>query len=246
MVETSTPSGAGLPVGRTRHSGHVPPALSSLPRRHPLVDDVYESLKAWVMDRVVTAGARVNIDAVARELEVSPTPVREALVRLQAEGFVVKQPARGYLVTPLMTPSELDHLYQLRLLLEPWAAAQAADRADTDSVARLRAELATCPQAPTADGYETYRAIVGHDQRFHDLVLELAGNDVVRSAFARTNCHLHVFRLHYGRGMGSQALSEHEAVVAAVASGRPDAAEASMREHLVRARDRLHDAIGRR
>ena len=115
-----------------------------------------------------------------------------------------------------------------------------------DGEARLRAELATCPQAPTGDGYKTYRAIVGHDQRFHDLVLELAGNDVVRGAFARTNCHLHVFRLHNGRGMGSQALAEHEAVVAAVASGRPEAAEAAMRDHLVRARVRLHDAIGAR
>ena len=215
------------------------PTLKSLDRRHTLVDDVYESLKTWIMDRVVTAGTRVNIDAAARDLGVSPTPVREALVRLEAEGFVVRQPARGYSVTPTMTAAELEELYQLRLLLEPWGAASAAARMTPGSAARLRAEIATCPTAPADDGYEAYRAIVAHDQRFHDLVLELAGNDHVRTAFARTNCHLHVFRLHYGRGMGSQALAEHEAVVAALTGGDPEAAEAAMRAHLVQARDRL-------
>ena len=214
-------------------------ALQSLSRRHALVDDVYESLKAWIMDRVVTSGTRVNIDAVARDLGVSPTPVREALVRLEAEGFVVKQPARGYSVTPTMTATELEDLYELRLLLEPWAAATAASRITAAAAARLRAELATCPTAPAGDGYETYRVIVAHDQRFHELVLELAGNEAVRTAFARTNCHLHVFRLHYGRGMGSDALTEHRAIVAAVAAGRPKRAEAAMRAHLVRARERL-------
>lgn len=218
-------------------------ALQSVSRPGALVDDVYERLKAWVMDGVVAAGMRVNIDAAARDLDVSPTPVREALVRLEAEGFVVKQPARGYSVTPTLTAAELEDLYELRLLLEPWGASRAAARITPSAVARLRAEIDSCPSAPADDGYETYRAIVAHDQRFHDLVLELAGNDQVRAAFARTNCHLHVFRLHYGRGMGNQALAEHEAIVAAVAAGSRRAAEVAMRDHLTRARDRLRRVV---
>ena len=217
--------------------------LRSLRARQPLVDDVYESLKAWVMDHVVEPGSRVNIDAVARELGVSPTPVREALVRLEAEGVVVKEPSRGYSISPPLTSQQLDELYELRLLIEPWAAGQAAARVDDDAERRLRDELATCPEAPAADAYETYRAIVAHDERFHDLVLELAGNDIVRTAFSRTNCHLQVFRLHYGRGMGTLALREHAAIVDAIAAGRRRDAREAMRQHLVSARDRLQAAI---
>lgn len=218
--------------------------LPRLRARQPLVDDVYESLKAWIMDNVADAGTRVNIDATARELAVSPTPVREALVRLESEGFVVKEPARGYSVTPPLTRHELDDLFELRLLLEPWAAARAAQEIDAAGTRRLHEELETCPTAPAGDGYETYRALVAHDERFHALLLELAGNEAVRTAFVRTNCHLHLFRLHYGRGMGVQALEEHRAVVAAVESGRPKPAEKAMRDHLMRSRARLHEALG--
>ncbi len=217
--------------------------LAPLPVRAPLTDEVYESLKVWIIDQIREAGVRVNIEAVARSLDVSPTPVREALVRLEAEGFVVKEPQRGYSVTPPLTPARLRDLYDLRLLLEPWAAHRAAAQRRPDDVERLRDELASCPQAPAGDGYTTYQALVAHDARFHDLVLAVAGNDEVRAAFVRTNCHLHLFRLNYGRHMGTPALDEHHAIVTAIVDGNPDAAEAAMRAHLERARDRIEDAI---
>jgi DNA-binding GntR family transcriptional regulator len=169
---------------------------SSLGRieRSALVDDVYERLKAWVMDDVRDAGVRVNIDAMARTLGVSQTPVREALVRLEAEGFVVKEPARGYTVTAPLSDGEVADLFQFRELIEPWAASRAAGRAGVAEVGALRAELASCPKAPAGDSYATYRAIAEHDARFHDLVLAIAGNEQVRRSFAHTHCHLHLRR----------------------------------------------------
>ena len=53
------------------------------------------------------------------------------------------------------------------------------------------------------EGYDHYRAMTEHDVRFHDTVLALAGNDHARQAFARTHCHLHIFRLHYVQQVGS-------------------------------------------
>lgn len=209
--------------------------------RTPLADDVHEHLRAWIIDAVREPGVRLNVEAVARSLEVSPTPVREALVRLEAEGFVTKEPLRGWSITPPLDAKGLHDLYELRLLLEPWAASRATTRATDEDRARLRAELATCPSAPPEGGFADYRAIVEHDTRFHDLLLEISGNEEVRQAFTRTNCHLHVFRLTYGSRMGARALDEHRAIVEAVDAGDAAAAEQAMRVHLDRARSRIAD-----
>lgn len=213
--------------------------LGAIAPRHALADDVYERLKALIMDHVVAPGERIPIDVVARELGVSQTPVREALARLEADGLVTKIAMRGYCATSLLSRSQLGELYQLRLLIEPWAAAEAARRATADDVARLVEELASCGDAPSAGDHESYRAITAHDHRFHDLILAIAGNAVVREAFARTHAHLHLFGLYYGSGMGTRTLEEHRAVVTKIQAHDPDAAHEAMRRHLLDARDRL-------
>ena len=220
-------------------------ALSSplhLPTRAPrpgLADDVYEAIKTWIVDSVREPGVRANIEALARSLSVSPTPVREALARLDAEGLVVKEPLRGYTVVPPLDAAAVADLFDFRMLIEPWAAGRAAERLAADTGPRLEAELATCTDAPDEDGYAMYRSVADHDQRFHDLLLELGGNQEARRAFAGTNCHLHLFRLRYGRGMALEAVREHRAVAAAVIDGDPPAAMAAMRIHLERSHDRI-------
>ena len=211
------------------------PALS----RRVLADDVFEALTALVMDHVVEPGARLSIDGLAARLGVSPTPVREALARLEALGLASKEPLRGYRATPLLSRAELDDLYEFRLLVEPWAAGRAAaGGAGAEPLLALLAEMHGAP----AEGYARYRALAEHDRRFHDTVLRLAGNEHARQAFARTHCHLHIFRLHYVQQIGSTALAEHAVVARAVAAGDAAGAEAAMRTHLVASRDRLRPA----
>src|SRR4030088_3616894 len=83
---------------------------------------VYEAVTELVMDQHIEAGARANIDLVARQLNVSPTPVREALARLEMDGLVMKEPLRGYSVTPMLDTKTSNDLYDVRRLLEPFAA----------------------------------------------------------------------------------------------------------------------------
>jgi DNA-binding GntR family transcriptional regulator len=196
-----------------------------------LADDVHEAIKALIMDHAIEPGARVSIDGLARQLGVSPTPVREALARLESAELVVKEPLRGYRTTPLLDREQLADLYQFRLLIEPWAAARAAERMDAGARERLRAEMASC-DAPRDDTYDAYKALTAHDTRFHVLVAELAGSAQVRLAFERTHCHLHIFRLYYDRGIGQRTLEEHRAITDAVIAGDSGAAEAAMRRHL--------------
>ena len=86
--------------------------------------------------------------------------------------------------------------------------------------------------------------MTAHDTRFHDLVLELAGNSAVRMAFERTHCHLHLFRLYYGSGVGTSALVEHRHVVAAIAARDPRGAQRAMKAHLEASRERLRAVAG--
>lgn len=200
-------------------------------RRQMLADDVYESIKTMLMDHVIRPGARISIDGLAREFQVSSTPVREALARLESEGLADKEPLKGYRATPLLTLEEFDDLYRFRQLLEPWAARRAAELIDDAGRERLHAELATAVE-PTSVDYAGYKSLTAHDNRFHSLIAGLSGSEQVRHAFERTHCHLHIFRLHYDRDTGPEVLVEHRQVMDAITSGDPAAAETAMTHHL--------------
>jgi DNA-binding GntR family transcriptional regulator len=202
-----------------------------MPRRHVLTDEVYEHIKAMLMDHVIEPGARISIDGLARELDVSPTPVRETLARLESEGLAVKSPLKGYRATELLTLAEFEDLFQFRRLVEPWAARSAATKVDEEGCLALRAELASVT-APTTASYDEYKSLTAHDARFHSLVARLSGSEQVRAALERTHCHLHIFRLYYTREAGPDALAEHRAIADAVIAGDGDAAEAAMVRHL--------------
>jgi DNA-binding GntR family transcriptional regulator len=214
-----------------------------IPSRRVLADDVYEQIRALIMSDGIAPGARVNIDEVARKLDVSPTPVREALARLESEELVSRLPLRGYRVTELLNRKQVDDLYALRLLLEPPSAALAAGRMTPENIVQIEEELATCPAAPADDAYDDYKNLTAHDQRLHELILRIAGNDAVLQAFAKTHCHLHLFRLNFQQPFGVQTITEHRAIVAALVSQDAAAARDAMTAHLEVARSRLLDRM---
>jgi DNA-binding GntR family transcriptional regulator len=210
-----------------------------LPGRQTLTVDVYEAVKALIMDHVIAPGSRLSIDQLARDLQVSPTPIREALARLESDGLAIKEPLRGYSTTPVLTEAEVEQLFEFRGVIEVWAAARAAERRSDADLARLHAELASVDSVPAGENYEAYRGLANHDTRFHLLVAALAGNDFLAGAFARTHAHLHLFRLNYTAGLGVTAIAGHRDIVAAIEAGDSDAASAAMRAHLTASQARL-------
>ncbi len=105
-----------------------------------LVEIAHEHLLSMLLSMQIAPGERIRIDAVARLLGISQTPIREALRRLEAENLVHKVTNVGYRASFPMSAREVDDLYTLRALIEPYAAAQAA-RAMTDGDVRTLAEL---------------------------------------------------------------------------------------------------------
>lgn len=225
-------------------AGYPDPGMPSSPRTAMLSFDVYEHMKSLIMNHSIAPGARLNIDGAAREFGVSQTPVREALARLESDGLVTKLPLKGYRATNLLSRKELQDLYEFRLLLEPFAARRAALGISPEAVRLIREELSSCPTAPRSGDYEAYKELTAHDSRFHQLLLELAGNRAISTAIDRTHCHLHVFRLSYDAPTGTRAIEEHQRIADSVIGGRPDDAETAMRIHLEDSRDRILAVMG--
>jgi DNA-binding GntR family transcriptional regulator len=205
-------------------------------RRLTLTEDVYASVQALIMDHAVAPGERINIDALARRLEVSPTPVREALARLEADGLVRKRPLAGYTAAPLLTRAEFEELVEMRLILEPAAARRAAGH--PVDVARLRAEADLPDADPGAEGYAGIAAFTAQDARFHNLLAELSGNRMLHEAIVRLRSHLHLFRLHFPAAHHGASAREHHRVVDAIAARDPDRAATAMGDHVAAARER--------
>jgi DNA-binding GntR family transcriptional regulator len=207
-------------------------------RRLTLSEDVYEALKALVMESVLAPGDRVNIDALARDMSVSPTPVREALARLESEGLVRKRPLVGYTVTPLLSRQEFTDLVDIRLLLEGAAARWAAERANADQ--RVEVEAAADASVPAqdgdVDGWRSHAAYAALDARFHDLVAHAAANQLLRESIGRLHAHLHLVRLYFPSANAGNTREEHRRIAEAIRNGEPDAAEAAMRLHLTNGR----------
>ena len=209
-----------------------------LPPRSSLVGDVYDIIIETLVSNEIEPGNSFNIDGFARQLGISPSPVREALGRVEAEGLVVKVPNRGFIAAPLLTEDQVRQMTEVRVLLEPWAAARAAELTDSAATDRLRV-LAKHETSP-ADQDVLYREDMQADAAFHDAIWELSGNEVLRDGLTRLHCHLHLYRLGYNAELRSVSEAEHLQIADAIASGDAEASELAMLAHISTAATRIH------
>jgi DNA-binding GntR family transcriptional regulator len=193
------------------------------------------------MNHSLEPGARINIDAMARTLGVSPTPVREALARMEAEGLVVKEPRRSYTVAPLIGLGDLQALIDFRLLVEPAAAAAAARNASPPEAAALQAFARSGGAGDQSDAANRLDMI--YDATFHDTIARLSGNHWLREALARLRSHLHMYRLYHHARHAAATKPEHVAIAKAIADKDPEAAAEAMRVHLTTAMSRIDDVF---
>lgn len=214
-----------------------------LPPRPPLVEDVYDLIIEALVSNEIEPGSPFNIDGFARQLGVSPTPVREALVRVEAEGLVVKMPNRGFIAAPLLSRDKVRQLTEARVLLEPWAAARATQLAASADSERLRALAKYGP--PPADEDVLYREDMQTDAAFHAAIWELSGNEVLRDGLTRLHCHRHLYRLGYTAELRRVSEAEHLQIADAIADGDVEAAELAMRAHVSTADTRIHNHMRR-
>jgi DNA-binding GntR family transcriptional regulator len=213
-------------------------------QRHAgLADEVYEAILAQLMALKIAPGARITVDNLVRELQVSHTPIREALGRLEGEGLVVKAHLIGYSAAAQISRRHFDDLYEIRLLLEPDSARRAALTMDEERMAELREIADTMLNRSVEDARLRYSAFARQDARFHDCILKFAGNELIRKALSHQHTHFHIFRLMYHSRVTEEALEEHDALLDAFANNDGERAETAMRDHITRSRSRLLPAF---
>jgi DNA-binding GntR family transcriptional regulator len=212
-------------------------------RHKGLVVVVYEAIFNKLMSLEISPGARITVDGLVRELGVSHTPIREALGRLEGEGLVVKTHLVGYSAAPQITRRRFDELYELRLLLEPAGARHAAHQVSEVCLTRLKEtarEMSKLSSSRERLGYSRFARL---DADYHDQIMEIAGNELIRDTLAHLHTHFHIFRLMYHARVTEEALSEHDSLLTAL-SGRDEVgAERAMRHHIERSRQRLLEAF---
>lgn len=163
--------------------------------RQVLADHVYEELLAWLMDGRLEPGAAVSIDGTARELDVSPTPVREALARLEHTGLVRRVALKGYRVAPVFTREDFGELMEARLAIEPVNARLACGRITSDGLTELREAVKDLETAPRGPSFAEFRDYLEADERFHKLIAEQSGNQFMLSAYNALGGQVQRFRL---------------------------------------------------
>jgi DNA-binding GntR family transcriptional regulator len=193
--------------------------------------DIHGILREKIMFAVIEPGTRINIESLARELGVSPTPVREALQRLEGDNLVVSAPSRGYSTTPLVDLEGLRNLYEFRLLVEPWAARAASVKRLRNPGQRLLESIGTLREALGSNS-DRRRELLAHDTYFHGLIAASAGNSVLEHAYAQTHCHLHIYRLNPNDVHVDVTIAEHERLADAILAADGAGAEEAMRAHI--------------
>jgi DNA-binding GntR family transcriptional regulator len=208
-----------------------------LERPGPLRERVYETLLELIITRALRPGQHLVESELAGHLGVSRQPVREALQRLNTEGWVDLRPAQGAFVHE-PTEEEADQLLTVRTLLEAEAARLAAVHADADGVAALEELCAEGERAVASDDVDTAVAL---NARFHAKIMELAGNTVLAGLAAQVDRRVRWYYTPVARQRGAQSWIEHRALIAAIADHDEERATRLMREHTEHTRTSYHE-----
>ncbi|MDK8352461.1 GntR family transcriptional regulator [Actinotignum sp. GS-2025g] len=211
-------------------------------------DDVYVALLERLMGGVYEPGESLSIDGLSRELGVSQTPLREALVTLESTGLVEREARKGYRVAAPLTSDQLRAQVELRFLLEVEAVKHAFKDREVvlpelekalDSHRHWAKKIEGVPREDldVANLYDYFVA----DWSFHDVILEHCGNPYLANAVRNLSFGVHRMQQTI-RESGTDApvaCAEHEAIYIQFRDGTVEGAVAAMETHLRNLLERL-------
>lgn len=209
----------------------------------PLRELVFEAIREAIINGQLRPGERLMEIQLAEELGVSRTPVREAIRKLELEGFVVMIPRKGAYVADISMKDVAD-VFEIRAALEGLAAQLAAERItdeEIEQLERLLVEVARCVEENDVNG------LVEADTRFHEVLYTASRNDRLLQILTLLREQIQTFRartLAHPERM-REALEEHRAVVEAVTQRDPELARRAAQDHIESAENSLMTLIAR-
>ena len=208
----------------------VPPVFTARPDRRKMTDWVTEELRKAIVELRLRPGAPLREVALAEQLGVSKTPLREAFARLEQEGLVETTSFKGAVVTGY-SERDLNEIYELRALLEGAAARSAAETATADTSGSLRDVVVRSRELRDSGDLEGLAELL---EQFDLIVYAQVTNERIVALIENLRAHLtRIGKLTVSiPGRVEASVEEHAAIVDAIAAHDPDEAERLMRVHI--------------
>ena len=210
----------------------------------PLRETVCEALRSAIRNGILEPGERLMEVQLAEELGISRTPVREAIRKLEQEGYVIMMPRRGTYVSSVSV-NDIKEIFEIRSALESLSTGLAARRIEPDELEKLRALLTEI------EGHierKDIDKIVETDIEFHGLLYQVSRNERLVTIISNLKEQLARFRtlsMSYP-GRLQETLEEHRAMVEAIAANDVEAARDAAERHMERAEETLLKAMRRK
>jgi DNA-binding GntR family transcriptional regulator len=220
------------------------------PAHKTLRDWVFDCLRTSIVSGDLAPGQRIVEADLAKQLEVSKSPVREAILQLKQDGLVIDAPkGRGVVVAPLK-PNDVREIYAVREALETLAVRSVAASPRPDRLAPLQAIVEKMRQALADDDA---RRLFELDVDFHTTLCSVTGNRRLHDLFVGLRPDIQRIFLFAVNAMAlegpdapDQSVREHEDLLAAIGAGDPDRAARTLAEHFADRAQRIASALGDR
>jgi DNA-binding GntR family transcriptional regulator len=225
---------------RAQESGRAQP-LEPLTETLQLGTRAYHALVNGIIGGQIEPGTQLRPDLIAEQLEISVTPVREALHRLEGDGLVVKLPYHGWFVREF-TEQEVRELYALRAVLEAFGARLACQNAGPAELAELRAFRSIGEDALRTQDMDAYRL---YNRDLHAAIIKAAGNSYLSSMMGQLALQSQMLMNRTIRLVGrpSRAIEEHHELVELIANGKEEDAASLMQHHILSALEDIVQSV---
>ncbi len=214
---------------------------SPVQRRPTHSERLYLAVRASAISYEFRPGQRINEVALARRLGASRTPLREALNRLVAQGFLTFERDRGFFCREL-TPRQIFELYQFRTILETAAVRLACELA-TDS--ELRALITSLDEFDSGTNVSGTSEWIALDEAFHERLTALSRNEEIVAALQNINARIRFVRWLDMESHGGHARDHYQAIIDAVVKRDADHAATLMTANIERRMDEITSAVNR-
>ena len=208
--------------------------------RRDLTDQVYDRLKAQILDRNFSPNEKLSVDRVAKRFGISRTPAKDAMNRLAAEGLITIERRVGSFVTPI-TIKDIEEIFAMRLLFELYAAEKGFGIISVDEISEMELllqDMATCIEG---DRYRPsdHGRYIELDHKLHRLIVDSTGNDRLIAMYEGLDVHVHITRAYYLNDMENAVQSQqaHQAIVLAYRERNLKKLKKVLQSHILSVRD---------
>lgn len=206
-----------------------------------IVDRIHRELRSKAITFRFRPGERLNEVILAKELGVSRTPLREALNRLVAEGFLTFSANQGFFRKPLDV-KEIFDLYEFRQQMEMVAVRLAVERASEDQLLELESFV---QKSAKEQAHQTPEELISLDEEFHDRLITLTGNIEMRNRLRNVNDRIQYVRWIDMDGRRSETQTQHKEIVRSLRERNTEKCIRLMGEHIGHRLDQIIDKVER-